>query len=104
MKYKINKEQKEEIKAARHRNRDKQIDKRLEVLELRSEGVSQKEIAEKTGYCRSHVCDLIKIYFERGLLYLPIYLARTNYSRSLRIFATASRTQTDHVLSASTSR
>ena len=48
MKYKFSEEQHAEIKAARRANRDKQIDKRLEVLELRSEGVNQKEIAEKT--------------------------------------------------------
>lgn len=67
MKYKFSEEQHAEIKAARRANRDKQIDKRLEVLELRSEGVSQKEIAEKTGYHRSHICNLIKMYFEQGL-------------------------------------
>ena len=67
MKYKFNEEQHAEIKAARKANSDKQIDKRLEVPELRCEGVSQKEIAEKTGYHRSHVCNLIKMYFEKGL-------------------------------------
>lgn len=67
MKYEFNKEQQAEIKAARQVNRDKQIDKRLEVLELRCKGVSQKEISEKTGYHRSHVCNLIKMYFEKGL-------------------------------------
>lgn len=67
MKYKFSQEQKEEIKAARRGNRDKQIDKRLEVLELRCEGISQKEISEKTGYHRSYICKLIKLYFEKGL-------------------------------------
>ena len=46
MKYKFNEERHAEIKAARKANREKQIDKRLEVLELRCEGVSQKEILE----------------------------------------------------------
>ena len=70
MKYKFNEEQQAEIKAARKANkanRDKQKDRRFEVLELRCEGVSQKEIAEKTGFNRSHVCNLIKMYFEEGL-------------------------------------
>ena len=40
MKYKFSEEQYAEIKAARQANRDKQIDKRIEVLELRCEGVS----------------------------------------------------------------
>ena len=67
MKYKFNEEQHAKIKAARKANREKQIDKRLEVPELRCEDVSQKEIAEKTGYHRSHVCNLFKMYFEKGL-------------------------------------
>lgn len=80
MKYKFNKEQKAEIKAARRKNRDKQIDKRLEVLDLRCEGISQKEIAEKTGYHRSHVCDLIKVYFESGIQ----AIAETHYGGNRR--------------------
>lgn len=67
MKYKFNEEQYAEIKAARKANKDKQIDKRLEVPELRCEGKSQQEIVKKTGFHRSHVCNLIKIYFENGL-------------------------------------
>lgn len=67
MKYKFNAEQQAKIKAARKANKNKQIDKRLEVLELRCKGISQKEISEKTGYHRSYVCNLIKLYFEKGL-------------------------------------
>ena len=67
MKYKFNEEQYKEIKAARKANKDKQIDKRLEVLELRCEGMSQQQIAEKTDFHRSHICNLIKMYFEKGL-------------------------------------
>ena len=67
MKYKFSEEQRAEIKAARRATRDKQIEKRLEVLELRSEGKSEAEIVAKTGFHRSHVCNLIKKYFEEGL-------------------------------------
>ena len=66
-KYEFSEEDKKIIKNARKKVRDKQLDKRLEVLELRSEGKTQKEIAEKTGFHRSHVCNLIKKYFEEGL-------------------------------------
>jgi len=38
MKYKFSEEQYKEIKIARRQNRDKQIDKRLQVLELCCEG------------------------------------------------------------------
>ena len=67
MKYKFNEEQYEEIKAARRANRDKRVEKRLEVLQLCCEGKSQQEIVEKTGFHRSYVCSLIKQYFEDGL-------------------------------------
>ena len=67
MKYEFNEKQHIEIKEARRVNKDKRIEKRLEVLELRCEGKSQKEIVEKTGFHRSYVCSLIKKFQEEGL-------------------------------------
>ena len=67
MKYKFNEEQYEEIKAARQKNKNKRVEKRLEVLQLRCEGRSQEEIVAKTGFHRSYVCSLIKQYFENRL-------------------------------------
>ncbi len=67
MKYKFNEEQCKEIKKARKQNRDKQIDKRLQVLELRCEGKGLEEIASITGFHRSHVSNLIRKYFEEDL-------------------------------------
>ena len=67
MKYQFSKEQYAEIKAAKKANRDKQIDTRLKVLELRCEGKGIIEIAKETGFHRSHVSGLIKKYFEEGL-------------------------------------
>ena len=67
MKYIFSEEDKKSIENARKSTRDKQQDKRLEVLELRCKGMTQKEIAEKTGYHRSHVSNLLKKYFEEGL-------------------------------------
>lgn len=67
MKYTFKNEDLEAIKAARKKNRDKQIDKRLEVLDLRCEGMTQKAIAEATGFHLSHVSNLIRKYFEEGL-------------------------------------
>lgn len=63
MRYKFNEKQHAEIKEARRANKDK----RIEVLELRCNGKSQKAIVEKTGFHRSYVCSLIKKYFEEGL-------------------------------------
>jgi transposase len=67
MKYKFSEEQYEAIKKARKQNRDKQIDKRLQVLELRCEGKGLDEIASITEFHRSHVSNLIRKYFEEGL-------------------------------------
>lgn len=67
MKYKFNPEQYEEIRIARKQNRDKQIDNRLKVLELRSEGKGLEEIADITGFHRSYVSNIIRKYFEEGL-------------------------------------
>lgn len=67
MKYKFKEENYEEIKAARRANKDKRVEKRLEVLQLHCECKSQQEIVEKTGFHRSYVCSLIKKYFEEGL-------------------------------------
>ena len=67
MKYRFSPEDHEKIRAARKNNHDKQIERRLEVLELRCEGMSQSRIAEKTGFHRSYVCSLIQRYFKEGL-------------------------------------
>lgn len=67
MKYRFSEEDHKLIKSARRENRDKQTDRRLRVLELRCEGMTQDAIAKMTGYHRSHVCSLIRKYFEEGL-------------------------------------
>ena len=67
MKYKFSEEDHKKIRQAREKNRDKQTDRRLMVLEMRCEGKKQREIAEITGFHRSHVSSLIRQYFEKGL-------------------------------------
>lgn len=57
----------EAIKNARKSNRDKQIEKRLYVLIMRCEGKKLQEIVEITGFVRSHICNMIRKYFEEGL-------------------------------------
>lgn len=56
-----------EIKSARKKNRDKQVDKRLLVLELRCQGKSLVEIAGITNFHRSYVSSIIRKYFEEGI-------------------------------------
>lgn len=67
MKYEFTSEQCAEIQAARKVNRDKRIDNRLRVLELRGEGSSLKEISTATGYAISHISNLIRLYAEQGI-------------------------------------
>ena len=67
MKYQFSTEQQEEIETARKENRDKQIENRLRVLSLRCEGKSLSEISRMTGFHKSHICNLVRKYFEEGL-------------------------------------
>ncbi len=48
-------EEAQEIKAAREKNRDKNVEKRLAALEMRAEGKQNKEIREKTGFHTQYI-------------------------------------------------
>ena len=67
MKYNFTESDREKIEKARKTNRDKQIENRLKVLLMRCDGKKQKEVAEVTGFVRSHICSIIRKYFEEGL-------------------------------------
>lgn len=67
LKYKFTEEDCIKIEKARKLNRDKQTENRLKVLSMRCAGKKQEEIAKATGFVRSHVCDIIRKYFENGL-------------------------------------
>lgn len=67
MKYRITAEQKTELEAARRKNKNKRVEKRLRALCLRGEGKGLAEIAELTGYSRWHVSKLISSYCKNGL-------------------------------------
>ena len=57
----------EKIKAARKANKNKRVEKLLEVLTLRYEGKSNREITEKTGYNERYVTTLLAKYRKMGL-------------------------------------
>ena len=67
MKYRFNDEDIQAIKAARRKNRDKGVEKRLRALELRAEGYTGKEIAEMTGYNQWYISKLAAKYHVGGL-------------------------------------
>ena len=60
-------EEMQEIKAAREKNRDKNVEKRLAALEMRAEGKRNKEISEKTGFHTQYITVLVSRYKANGL-------------------------------------
>ena len=66
-KYAFTHEEKQEIKAAREKSRDKNVEKRLEALEMRAEGHRNKEISEKTGFHTQYITVLVSRYKNNGL-------------------------------------
>ena len=70
-------EETQEIKAARKKNRDKNVEKRLVALEMRAEGKQNKEIREKTGF---HTQYINKLHIPENieLFYIPPYTPEMN--------------------------
>lgn len=65
--YEISQSQLLEIEAARKKNRNKNVERRLCVLVMRAEGKSLEEISEKTGYHISTASKLIARYMRDGI-------------------------------------
>lgn len=65
--YKFSEKQIEELKEARKRNKDKNVEKRLAALVLRAEGKSRKETAYITGYKYTYITELTRKYMQRGI-------------------------------------
>lgn len=66
-KFQFTEEQLAEITAAKAKNKNKRIDKRLTVLELSGKGVKRAEIALITGYNIGYIPKLIARYRDGGL-------------------------------------
>lgn len=66
-KYTITQENKREIEAARKKNKNKNVEKRLMALSLRADGKTHREIAEMTGFNVRYVGDLVENYCKNGL-------------------------------------
>ena len=65
--YHINEKQVKELKSARRRNKDKNVEKRLKALLLHAEGKTREKIAELTGYVKSYISELVSKYCNCGL-------------------------------------
>jgi len=66
-KHEISAEEVLKIKGLQKKNRDKTVDKWLEVLLLRAVGKTRAQISEKTGFSEGYISDLMKEYGEVGL-------------------------------------
>ena len=65
--YKFSEAQVKELEAAKKKNKNKNVDKRLEALLLRANGVNRAEVAKKTGYCEQRITILTSKYQQEGL-------------------------------------
>jgi len=65
--YDINDDEVLEIANARRKNKDKNIETRLKILQLHSEGKSRAEIAEKTGYAKASISEVVSRYCNKGI-------------------------------------
>ena len=65
--YKITEEQRAEIQEARRTNKNKNVEKRLKVLELRAAGKTLTEIGTICGYNPAYISNIIARYCNNGL-------------------------------------
>ena len=65
--YHINEDQVKELEKIRTKNKDKNVDKRIKTLLLRAQGNSARVIAEKTGFAKTYIYELVAKYCNQGI-------------------------------------
>ena len=65
--YQINKNQVAELEAARKKNTNKNVEKRIKALLLRAQGKTRAEVAELTGFAKTYISQLVANYCKNGL-------------------------------------
>lgn len=65
--YQFTKEQIAELESAAKKNKNKNVDKRLEALLLRGQGMKRAAVAEKTKFSISHITQLTSDYQNKGI-------------------------------------
>jgi transposase len=63
----INEDQVKELKNARKKNKDKNVEKRLKTLLLHAEGKTREETALQTGFAKTYITKLVSKYCNQGL-------------------------------------
>jgi transposase len=67
IKIKYTSEQAKELEQARKKNKNKNIDRRIQTLQLYGQGMPHKEIAMRTGFSYSYVAELAGKYRKGGI-------------------------------------
>lgn len=65
--YKFSEAEKADLEAARRKNKNKNIERRLKALLLRAQGVKRAEVAQQTGVATSYVSELTAKYRKYGI-------------------------------------
>jgi transposase len=65
--YHINEKQVVELEKAHRKNKDKNTEKRLKALLLHAGGLPRAEIAEKTGFAKTYISELVSKYCNNGI-------------------------------------
>ena len=65
--YQIDERQVAELEAARKKNTNKNVEKRIKALLLRAEGKKREEIAQMTGFAKTYISQLVANYSKNGL-------------------------------------
>jgi len=63
----MNEKQVRELKEAREKNKGKNVAKRIKALLLHAEGETRSKIAEKTGFAKTYISELVSKYWNNGL-------------------------------------
>ena len=65
--HEITEEQVSELEAARKKNKNKNVEKRLKALILFAGGLKREEIAKQTGFAKSYISEIVTKYDKLGL-------------------------------------
>lgn len=83
--YKISAENAAEIEEIRKTNTDKKVDRRLYAVQLRGEGLTNDEIAQKLDTSKKMVCQWVSAYINNGGISALLPKERIGMHRNLSI-------------------
>lgn len=82
--FKISEQEYEQIREAARKNKNKRVDKKLQVLMMRHENKGNEEIAARTGYNVRYITTLMGQYKQQGLEEY-IRIKQTSHHRNLSV-------------------